>query len=445
MRKIISGRRCQSRGDFEFQINTANTQTGSSTATQFYFPIIDGTDKQGLNINFTIDWGDGVSSDIDSSNYSTDCLHTYSSSGIYDIKVRGSIAGFAFYSGGLPSGKKDSSKLIKIKNWGDLNLTGGANSTGFTGLGNAFRDCVNLTEILCSDVPTFVNGIPGVTPNHGIGARQMFSGCTNLTRIDNIANWEMKGVRNLNGMFLGCANWLFGGSGISINLSAWDVSYVYEFQNMFFGCTKGDFKLWDTLGGNYTGNIDCKGMFKNCANFVNGNTGTIELWGSSFSQVNNCQQMFYGARLFNRDISGWDTSGVTNMYQMFSTNSASTVMAFNQPIGSWDVSNVNDMRGMFTGCDNFDQNLSSWNVNAWSNNSLSTTPLTNSIGNFTLSTSNYNALLVAWDNYAFPSMPSGTVNFGNSTYSLISPGNSVANARTSLISKWGAISDGGGV
>ena len=443
MRKILSGRRSNSRGPFQMVIDTSKVGLNSSNNDQYAFPIINGTDKRGRTINFTIDWGDGTTSDINSSNYATAGKHTYSSPGTYLVSATGSIAGFAAYNGGLSGGRRDAQKITQIRRWGDLNLTGGANSSGFQGAGNAFRGCTNLVDCIATDLPTFITGGSGSSDT---GIRGMFTSCSNLNRINRLADWDVSPCNNFNGVFNGCIDLQYDDlSGtIGLNVSNWDVERSSTFYNMFKNVQKCDINMWTSFGGQASGGINFYSMFNGCSNFTGVGTN---LWGSKVSAVTNMHQMFYGCKVFNANISGWDTSSCTNMYQMFSGTGTALgdQMIFNQNIGSWDVSNVTDMRGIFSNCASFDQNLSSWDVNAWSQNSLATSPITNPGGTFQLSTSNYNALLVAWDNYGFPSMPNGTVNFGSSTYSLTSPGNAVVNARNSLISKWGAISDGGGV
>ena len=55
--------------------------------------------------------------------------------------------------------------------------------------------------------------------------------------------------------------------------------------------------------------------------------------------------MFYGATAFNADISGWDTSSVTDMMYMFYG-----ATAFNADISGWDTSSVTEhMEQMFDG------------------------------------------------------------------------------------------------
>lgn len=72
--------------------------------------------------------------------------------------------------------------------------------------------------------------------------------------------------------------------------------------------------------------------------------------------VTSTDSMFSGCQFFNQDISSWDVSSVTNMSGMFSS-----AYAFNQPLNSWDVSNVTDMTHMFSST-GFDQPLGLWDV-----------------------------------------------------------------------------------
>ena len=65
---------------------------------------------------------------------------------------------------------------------------------------------------------------------------------------------------------------------------------------------------------------------------------------------------------FNKDISKWDTSSVTNMNNMFWGNKG-----FNQPIGCWEVSSVTNMNGMFCCTKSFNQDISDWDTSTVTN------------------------------------------------------------------------------
>jgi len=104
---------------------------------------------------------------------------------------------------------------------------------------------------------------------------------------------------------------------------------------------------------------------------------------------------------------------------------------FNGDISNWDVSSVTNMRDMFYNS-TFNGDISNWDINQVSN-------FTNFMTNVTLSTANYDALLIAWAAQGAMAY-SGTVNFGGSKYTA---GGDAAAGRATLVSAWGGITDGG--
>jgi hypothetical protein len=90
--------------------------------------------------------------------------------------------------------------------------------------------------------------------------------------------------------------------------------------------------------------------------------GNISEWDTS--QVTSMWQLFrratYSTSLdkhFNEDIELWDVSNVKSLKGMFER-----AMAFNKPLNLWCVDNVEDMAMMFEGATHFNQPLDKWNV-----------------------------------------------------------------------------------
>lgn len=173
-------------------------------------------------------------------------------------------------------------------------------------------------------------------------------------------------------------------------------------------------------GFNFTKNSS----FDECVNMTctANDTPTIE--------TTNCAYQFLNCTNFNGSVNNWGMSSVTNVQSMFfgCTN-------FNQPINNWETSSFIDMQNMFQGCSSFDQDVSYWDIR-------NSTNMFNFMLGVTLSTANYDALLVSWEGTAV--VPSGlTPNFGSSKYSL---GSAAATARASLVSTYSwTITDGGGI
>ncbi|MDY0102309.1 MAG: BspA family leucine-rich repeat surface protein [Lentimicrobium sp.] len=213
---------------------------------------------------------------------------------------------------------------------------------------------------------------------------------------------------------------LYGAFKEAINLVQAPVSLpssVTSISAMFSGCTSFNYNIGSWNVSNVT-NMRC--LFQMTPSF----NQDISNW--DVSNVTNMCSMFAGCLLFNQDISSWEVSNVEDMSYMFVNCGL-----FNQNIGSWDVSNVANMSFMFVNCLSFNQDIGSWNV-------TSVTNMTDMFKEVTLSTANYNNLLIGW---AGQTVNNG-VNFhgGNSKYS---PG-AAATARGVLTSTYNwTITDGG--
>jgi surface protein len=230
------------------------------------------------------------------------------------------------------------------------------------------------------------------------------------------------GIKNISISGLGINSFSFfnGGDKQKIlevsNVVGLDITEISTFQ----GCTN---LTWTATDAPTITTDSLWNTFRGCPNF----NGNIDNW--DVSNVTSMGAMFLGANSFNQPLNSWNMSNVNDVQYMFFQSSD-----FNQPLNNWDTNSITNVRDMFSGARNFDQDISSWDINQ----------VTNFVGFFsgsTLSTTNYDLLLPAWD--AQGSMAfSGTVSFGSSKYT---GGGTVEAARSSLVTKWGGITDGGGI
>ena len=256
----------------------------------------------------------------------------------------------------------------------------------------------------------------------------------------NIGSWDVSSVEDMNSMFYYSKT--DGTTAFDGNISSWDTSSVTDMAHMFSGSSSfnQDIGAWNV--GSVT---NMYGMFWDATPF-NQDIGTWDV-----SKVTSMYGMFWKAHNFNKDIGAWDVGSVTNMYAMFAF-----ATAFNQDIGAWDVSSVTDMGWMLIGLSDFNQDIGSWNVGSVTNmlNMLSqATSFNQDIGSWnvssvtnmyhmlygvTLSTDNYDKLLIGWD---AQTLQNGVIfDGGNSKYTAGAP----ADARQSMIDNDGwTITDGG--
>ena len=180
-----------------------------------------------------------------------------------------------------------------------------------------------------------------------------------------------------------------------LEISEWGAFGAADQNQIFYGCTNLTITATDIL--DIAGQVNLHGLFRDCSSITT--IPGIESWDTS--SIINVFNMFNGATNFNDDISGWDMSSATSFSNMFKN-----ATSFDQDLGSWDVTSVTAATNMFYGV--------------------------------TLSTANYDALLIGWEGQAV--QDTVTFNGGNSTYSL----GPAVTARASLIldHTW-TITDGG--
>lgn len=419
--------------------NTNNTSSGSSAANQIKLPLVGSG-----SYNFTVDWGDG-SSDVITVWNQAQTTHTYSSIGTYQIKITGTLRGWAFSNTG------DRLKILSVQKWGALK---------FIPAGGNFMGCENLTLASVSDVLdlSLTNSL-----------NSAFRACLAITTINKINEWNTSTITSMANAFTAAR--LFNN-----NIGAWNVSNVTTFQEMFqsaFGTRavfnnggSPDINNWDTssaqnmsamfwntsfnqpIGNWNTTNVTTMGsmfkennvfnqnigawnvtkvtsfteMFLNSSVFNNGGSPTIGNWIINTSAPVTMNSMFHNAPNFNQNIGAWDVSRVTNMSLMFArsaganhtfnnggsntignwnTGSVTTMaqmfdfcVGFNQPINNWNVANVTSMLAMFRNATSFNQDIGAWNVSSVSN-----------FGNFmagktaaNYSTTNLDAIYNGWTN-----------------------------------------------
>ncbi|MCF6348584.1 MAG: BspA family leucine-rich repeat surface protein [Flavobacteriaceae bacterium] len=445
------GLACATLNTDDFVTTWKTDNPGTSNSTSITIPTF-----PSATYNYDVDWdNDGTFDEI---GLTGNVTHNFGIAGTYTIRIRGTFPRIYF------NDEFDKDKIVSVDQWGNQQ---------WTSMGSAFHGCSNLNGPI-SDSPdlSLVEDMSGmfssaISFNQAIGnwntenvtnMSQMFWNAESFNQ--EIGSWNTKNVTDMSAMFL---------ETIAFNqdIGNWDTGKVTDMSNMFrntdfFNQDIGD---WDTA--NVT---DMSAMFWdaklfdqdigrwNIANVTNLNSmlrlvpfnQDISNWDTG--KVTNMSSMFADAWAFNQDISNWDTKNVTSMFRMFTNTpffnqdiggwDTKNVISmdlmfwkatsFNQDIGGWDTGKVKFMESMFGEATSFNQDISSWNtenvtimrsmfreatafnqdINSWN-----VANLTNAAGMFTgvtLSTNNYDALLVGWN--AQTLQPNVTFSGGNSKY-----------------------------
>ena len=260
-------------------------------------------------VNATVDWGDG---NVDTYTTAGVYSHTYSTHGVYTVRISGTVTQFGASSVATP-------ELVRCLSFGEI---------GLTSLKRAFQNAQNLTS-----VPDRLPVTSNVTDlyfalNCGLGS---------TFNDPNIKYWDVSHVTDMSGMFYRCSTF-------NQDIGSWDTSSVTNMSYMFLQEYPGAFNQ-DISGWDVSNVTTMERMFENCSNF------NQDIGGWDVSSVTDMYGMFNRNYSFNQDIGSWDVSSVTDMGGMF--NDASS---FNQDLSGWCVQNISSEPV------NFDSGADAWNL-----------------------------------------------------------------------------------
>jgi len=340
-----------------------NTEiSGVSNSSQISLPLI-----QTGTYNFDVNWGDGNSDTITTWDQA-EKTHTYSSPGIYNLTITGTLDGWRFGNGG------DRGKIIEILQWGSFSF--GNTNSHFMGAWNLVHTATDAPDL--SSTTSFYQTFRSCSSLGGEGSMNSWntSTITTLERLfedalnfnQSVNDWDtskvtslLKTFRNARAFNQPLNNWNtssvtnMGGTfdkGYAFNqpLNNWDTGNVVSMAVMFWGAGNfnGSIGSWDT--SKVTNMLS---MFEGAGSFDQ----DIGSW--NVSSVTNMREMFLSALSFNQDLNNWDTSKVTTMRQTFQN-----AQSFNGEIGDWDVSSVTNMNSMFHTAISFNQSIDNWDVSS---------------------------------------------------------------------------------
>ncbi|WEV58707.1 BspA family leucine-rich repeat surface protein [Bifidobacterium sp. ESL0728] len=189
----------------------------------------------------------------------------------------------------------------------------------------------------------------------------MFDGASSIGTLGNVSHWEMGNVTDMQGMFMDMHS-LSALPGIG----SWDVSKNMWFNSMFQNdsvLTKLDLTDWNTDSATEMSymfyNSFALTQIKGIENFKTGKVAHMSgMFGGGFSRVGSVTTL---------DVSGWDTSNVVDMSNMFRSQQNLTEI---KGLQDWNVSKLVDMSDMFWG----DYNLTTIDLSGWGTGAVTVGP-----------------------------------------------------------------------
>lgn len=282
--------------------------------------------------DIVVDWGDGNKVTLDEGVVKAE--HTYADENEYTVTATGIV------KNGNVSQTIRGYNITEIVNWDN----------------GMFRSPSTLNLSLLRTVPNRI-------PEKWTSLDELFQFLSVLND-PNIQEWDVSRITSMNKTFSGCAK-------LNLDFSKWNVSRVTDMSWMFQACYEfvgNGLDKWDVSKVN-----DMSYMFSSCNaldgdKLVNWKTGSLvnassmfsnmqfnsDISGWNTSKLQNVVNMFAYNEAFNQDISGWNTRSLRKLDLMMRENTA-----FNQDLSGWDVSNV------ISGKDNVGQGATNWPRERW--------------------------------------------------------------------------------
>ncbi|MCB9090913.1 MAG: BspA family leucine-rich repeat surface protein, partial [Halobacteriovoraceae bacterium] len=321
-------------GDYEFKI-IADDSNGNTDEEIFVIQVYDGAAafistwqttspsesitlplRSGYSYNFTVDWGDGSTTSVVTSDTDPDITHIYASAGTYTVTINGLVESWFFNNSG------DKDKILTVPQLGNV---------GWVMMTKAFNGCSNLTTVTGGDTSL-------ITSMYG-----MFEDAPNA--VPDTSGWDTSSLVTANNMFLGATS-------ANPDTSGWDTSNVTSMAFMFYNASNAN---PDVSGWNTASVSSMERMFYGASSATPVTSTSGNIWNTS--NVSNMRYMFGSATNANPDTSGWDTSSVTLMDGMFRSAGSA-----NPNVSGWNVTNVTNMAKMFESATSATPNTSSWNT-----------------------------------------------------------------------------------
>ena len=189
--------------------------------------------------------------------------------------------------------------------------------------------------------------------------RCLFANAKSLKRIDGLQSWDTSSCTTMRAMFGKCSELQ------TIDVSNWNTSKASDLSYMFQECSalqSLDVSRWDTSSC-----ITMKTMFGKCSALQ-----TIDVSNWNTSSCTAMSMMFCDClSLESLDVSRWDTSKVTTFQFMFAVSVANKYMKLRTvgDLSGWNTSNVTDMCAMFQECKYLESigNISGWDISKVTN------------------------------------------------------------------------------